>query len=130
MQHRYSIALAAAAALLAGQATVQAAPKDHPRDQCFRTSDIDSSVQATQTQLNLKLRDHRYYQIQTKGVCFTTLGADPYVLKIHGGIDLVCHPIDLDLSAGPRGFQTPCIVDKITPMTKEQVLALPKRQRP
>jgi hypothetical protein len=127
---RHSIALAAALALLAaGQATVQAAPKDHPQDLCFRPSDIESSVQATRTQLNLKLRSHQYLQIQTKGVCFTTLGIDPYVLKLRG-TDLICHPIDVDLSAGPRGFQTPCIIDKIVPMTKDQVMALPRRQQP
>jgi hypothetical protein len=127
---RSSIALAAAAALGAGQATVQAAPKDQPQQQCFRTSDIDNSVQATETQLNLKTRDNRYFQILTTGACFTTLGIDPYVLKIRGGADLICQPIDVDLSAGPPGFQTPCIVDKIVPLTKAQVMALPKRQQP
>jgi hypothetical protein len=126
----HSIVLAAAAAFLAGQATVQAAPKDQPHDQCFRVMDIDGSVQASQTHLNLQTRDHRYYQIQTKGACFTTLGIDPYVLNVRGGSDLICRPIDVDLSAGPRGFQMPCIVDKIVPMTKEQVMALPKREQP
>ena len=125
-----SIALAALAALVAGQASSQPAPKAAAPTQCFRQSDIDNSVQASQTTLNLKTRDNRYFQIQTKGVCFTTLGVDPYVLKIRGAGDLVCHPIDLDISAGPRGFQTTCIVDKIVPMTKAQVMALPKRDQP
>jgi len=127
---RYSIALAAAAALLvAGSAAVQAAPKDQPRGQCFRSADIHSSIQATETQLNLKLNDNRYFQIQTKGPCFDTFGA-PYILKFRGGSDMICHPIDIDLKAGPRGVQQQCFVDKIVPMTKEQILALPKRQQP
>jgi hypothetical protein len=127
---RYSIALAAAAALLvAGSAAVQAAPTDQPKSQCFRAADIHSSIQATETQLNLKLNDNRYFQIQTKGACFDTLGA-PYILKFRGGSDMICHPIDIDLKAGPQGVKQTCFVDKIVPMTKEQILALPRRQQP
>ena len=126
---RYSIALAAVTALAAGQATVQAAPADQPPQQCFRSSDIDTSVQANRTQLNIKTRNNRYYQIQTKGVCFTTLGVEPYVLTTHG-TDLICKPIDIDLAAGPDGFKTPCIIDKIVPMTKAEVSVLPKREQP
>jgi hypothetical protein len=125
----HSIALAAAAALLAGQAMGQSAPNAPVQNQCFRQSDIDTSVQANRSTLNIRTRNNRYFQLQTKGVCFTTLGVDPYVLNVRSG-DLVCHPIDIDLSAGPRGFQTPCIVDKIVPMTKAEVMALPKRDQP
>lgn len=123
------IALAALAALLAGQASGQPAATAKAPNQCFRQSDIENSVQASRTSLNIKTRDNRYFQIQTKGACFTTLGVDPYIMKVHGS-DLVCHAIDLDISAGPRGFQTPCIVDKIVPMTKPEVMALPKRDQP
>jgi hypothetical protein len=127
---RYSIALAAGAALLvAGSAVVQAAPKDQGNAQCFRTADIESSKQATETQLNIKLRDHRYVQVQTRGRCFDTFGA-PYLLNFHGGSDMICRPIDLDLTAGPDGVKQLCFVDKIVPMTKEQIMALPSRQQP
>jgi hypothetical protein len=127
---RYSIALAAGAALLvAGSAAVQAAPKDHPNAQCFRSADIESSKQATETQLNIRLRDHRYLQIQTKGRCFDTFQA-PYILTFRGGSDLICRPIDIDLKAGPQGVRQTCFVDKIVPMTKEQIMALPARQQP
>lgn len=127
---RYSIALAAGAALLvAGSAAVQAAPKDRHGFQCFRTRDIESSKQATETQLNIKLRDRRYFQIQTKNRCFDTFDS-PYLLNFHGGSDLICHPIDLDIKAGPPGVKQTCFVDRIVPMTKQQILALPARQQP
>jgi hypothetical protein len=126
----YSIALAAGAALLvAGSAAVHAAPNDQPQPQCFRTSDIESSKQATETQLNIKLRDHRYLQIRTKGNCFDTFES-PYILTLRGGGDMICRPIDIDLKAGPQGVKTTCFVDAIVPMTKEQILALPPRQQP
>ena len=71
-----SIALTAALALLAGQASGQS-PKPSAADQCFRQSDIESSVQASHSHLNLKTRDGRYFQIQTKGLCFFSPGFDP-----------------------------------------------------
>ena len=92
---------------------------------CFRQSDIESSIQAGRSTLNLKIRDGRYFQIQTKGVCFISPGLDPYVLQVRGS-DTVCHPIDIDLSGSAGG----CIVDTITPLTKAQVSALPKKEQP
>ena len=127
MQRRYSIALAAAAALFAGQATVQAAPDDSSRAQCFRPSDIDASAQAAPTRLNLRLKDHRYIQIQTKGACFVGTGIPPYAISVQGGGDVACHAIEIELSGSLGG---PCLVDSITPLTKAQVLALPKREQP
>jgi hypothetical protein len=118
----------------AGQATVQAASqaasKTTKTSQCFRTTDIDNSVQANQTQLNLKLRDHRFIQVQTKGSCFDPLGINPYVLSTFGGTDIICQPADMDLAGGPSGFKTPCIVDKVVLLTPDQVAALPKKQKP
>ena len=122
-----------AAILVAGHAVAQpalkAAPKPSGQNQCFRQSDIESSVQASRSHLNIKTRDGRYFQIQTKGTCFISPGFDPYVLQIHGS-DLACHPIDIDLSGASGGTPMPCIVDKIVPMTKAEALALPKRERP
>ncbi len=127
---RHSIALSVLAALMAGQASVEAAPKAQLNHQCFSVRDIDNSVQASETSLNIKTRDHRYFQVLTKGICFSRpLGLDPYLLKVRGS-DEICQPIDMDLSGGPRGFVMPCIVDKIVPMTKAQVDALPPRERP
>jgi hypothetical protein len=129
MRH-FTIVLTALACLAAETSAVaQPASQSGAAKQCFRTSDIDNSVQASQTQLNLKTRDNRYFQIQTKGVCFVSPNVDPYVLNVHGS-DQICDPIDVDLSAGPAGFKTPCLIDKITPMTKAQIMALPKKQQP
>jgi hypothetical protein len=125
------IALTAALALLADQASGQSAskPAAPAPNLCFRQADIENSVQASRSHLNIKIRDGRYFQIQTNGTCFISPGLDPYVLKVRGP-DMVCHPIDMDLSATSSGVRMPCIVDKIVPMTKAQVLALPKREQP
>jgi hypothetical protein len=132
---RYLMALTVVAVVFAGRASAQTTPVPAKHDTmstntCFRVSDIDNSIQASQTNLNIKTRDHRYFQVQTKGVCFSQpLGMDPYILNVHGS-DLICQPVDMDLKGGPRGFVTPCIVDKIVPMSKAQIDALPKKEQP
>jgi hypothetical protein len=104
-------------------------PKGLPPGQCFRASDIESSVQMSETRLNILTRDHHYIRVDTAGRCFLPPYIDPYVIRIRG-VDTICSPIDLDLSAGPPGFRTPCIVDKISLMSPAEVAALPKRDKP
>jgi hypothetical protein len=123
-----AIALTGVAASLALAKSAPDARSLSP-DQCFRTSDIQNSVQMNETRLNILTRDHHYIRVDTAGRCFLPPYIDPYVLRIHGG-DLVCSPVDMDLSAGPPGFKTPCIVDKLSVMSPAEVAALPKRDKP
>jgi hypothetical protein len=98
-------------------------------NQCFRVSDIQNSVQVSETRLNILTNDHRYIRVDTAGSCFVAPFIDPYVLHVRGP-DTICTPLDMDLSAGPPGFKTPCIVDKLSQMTPAEVAALPKDQKP
>ena len=127
-----SLALAAAAALLAAQASVEAAPEAGKGPaQCFRDTDIQNSVQTSRTRMNIKTLQNTYFQIDTKGVCFEGPGNLSYLIRsapASGGI--ICRPIDMDLVGGEAGNRLPCIVDKITPLTREQVMALPKKEQP
>jgi hypothetical protein len=129
----YSIGLAGAAALLAAGASVHAAApgKDAVQQDCFRPDDILNSVQTSRTQMNIKTYSNHYFQIDTKGICFIGAGNLPYVIKsVAGGGGFICKAIDMDLVGGEPGNMLPCIVDKLTPLTKEQVMALPKKQQP
>jgi len=120
-----SLALAASAALVLAGASVQAAPDDgKPAPQCFRTSDIQNSVQTSRTRMNIKTVQNTYFQIDTKGICFVGPGNLSYGISAapaSGG--LIC-------IGGEAGNRLPCIVDKITPLTKAQVMALPKKEQP
>jgi len=45
----------------------------------------------------------------------------------------VCSAVDWDLrvgQTGQRGFQSPCIVKTMTPMTADEVAAIPKKFKP
>lgn len=98
-------------------------------NQCFRVSDIANSVQASESRLNILTTDHRYIRVDMVGSCFLPPFTDPYVVQVRG-VDTICAPVDLQLSAGPAGFKTPCVVDKLTQMTPAEVAALPKGQKP
>jgi hypothetical protein len=124
----------AGAMVLAGLAGSAAAAKSDGSEgltpqQCFRVSDIQNSIQVNETRLNIVTYDHRYIRVDTKGRCFEPPYIDPYVVTVRGP-DMICGPIDMDLSAGPAGFKTPCIVDKISQMTPTEVAALPKKEKP
>jgi hypothetical protein len=126
---RYSASALAVCALLVSAAASQAQPAGRKLDQCFRSTDIDNSVQVNQSQLNIRTIDHRYFRVDMKGTCFSAPRVDPYELKVRGS-DMICSPVDMDLSAGPRGFKTPCFVDRITQMSPAEVAALPKADKP
>ena len=98
-------------------------------NQCFRIHDIQNSVQVSETRLNILTNDHRYIRLDTTGRCFDPPFNDYYVLHERGS-DMVCAPVDVDISAGPPGFKTPCIVSKLSQMTPAEVAALPKKEKP
>jgi hypothetical protein len=127
-----SLAVSAAAALFLCGASVQAAPDDEkPAPRCFRASEIQNSVQTSRTQMNIKTVQNTYFQIDTKGICFVGAGNLSYAVRAapaSGGV--ICRPIDMDLVGGESGARLPCIVDKITPLTKAQVMALPRKEQP
>ena len=124
------------ALILAGIAGSAAAARSGAADnrglapnQCFRIHDIQNSVQVSETRLNIVTTDHRYIRLDTTGRCFDPPFNDYYVLNVRGS-DMVCSPVDVDLSAGPPGFKTPCIVDRLTQLTPAEVAALPKKEKP
>ncbi len=126
------IVLASAAALLAARASVQAAPGGKDAKQaCFRADDIQNSVQTSRTEMNIKTYGNAYFQVTTKGSCFVGYGNLPYVIKeVAGNGGFIYKAIDIDLIAGQPGNMLPCIVDKLTPLTREQVMAMPKKNQP
>lgn len=124
-----TLLLAGVAGSMAAAKTDSANSRGLAPNQCFRIHDVQNSVQVSETQLNILTNDHRYIRLDTTGRCFDPPFNDYYVLNVRGA-DIVCSPIDVDLSAGPPGFKTPCIVDRLTQLTPAEVAALPKKEKP
>jgi len=102
-----------------------------PTGQCFRSSEIRNHAVGDDRTLYINVRGREYYRVAMSGACLAgAISSDPIILRSPPGSQIVCRPIDLDISVSKGGFASPCIVDGIERMTPEQVAALPPRLRP
>ena len=71
------------------------------------------------------------HRLDFAGACRAAQGVGVHlVTRVRGGSS-VCSPLDLDLKVSDgRGFAFPCIVTGITPLSAEEVAALPKGLKP
>lgn len=131
----------AACALLAGCAGTPREPANLPPapasgsgltgGQCFRQHDIKAHTVVDAKTLLLRAGRNDVYRVTMRGACLAAaVSSDPIITEQHGGSDLVCKPLDLDLSIAKGGFATPCLIDSIARMSDAEVAALPKRLRP
>ena len=131
---RFTVLLAlAGSTLLLTAAVVPSAAQPAPKagSTCFLTRDwIGWKPSADARSIYIHVNMHDYYRLDLSAACPRL--QDPTAhLVTHSTSDWVCHPLDLDLKvADAGGFPSPCIVTKITPMSKAEVDALPKKQRP
>jgi len=127
-------AAVAALAAMAGAASAQPAPPtaDAPQRACFRMSQIRNHRIASPDTIYLRVGNQRFYKVTTDGTCASGAWRDDVlIMSTPGGVDVICRPIDLDLSIrkGP-GMVTPCFVKAITPMSPDEVAALPRKMKP
>jgi hypothetical protein len=120
---------AAHAAQPAPPATARATPA--PSSGCFRTRDIDNHTIGDERTLYIRVLNRDVYRVAMAGSCLAgAMPTDPLVMREPPGMNLVCKPIDMDVSISKGGFRTPCIVDSITKLTPAEVKALPKKLQP
>jgi hypothetical protein len=100
---------------------------------CFRVSQITNHTKGDNKTLYFGVRSKEVYRVGMSGNCLAgTTSSDPLILETHGGIDLVCRPLDLDLKVKLTGGvgATPCIIRDITKLGPEAIAALPPRIKP
>lgn len=125
-------ALAAAAALAGAGGALAAAEPGEVR-QCFRSHDYQGFRPVNDHSFIIRTNVNDHYRIETEGSCPELTYPQATLLTVVRGSDLICGPLDWDLrvgQTGPGAFFTPCIVKSQTRLTKEDVAALPKGQRP
>ena len=64
------------------------------------------------------------------GSCPTLLIPNAHLVTVFRGPTQVCSAVDLDMKVSDGGIATPCLVDKITPMSPAEVKALPAKLQP
>lgn len=108
-----------------GVAAVAVAPA------CFYTRDIRNHTIGDDHTVYINVANRAFYRVETSGGCFAgATSSDPIIMREPPGSTTVCRPIDLDLGVNMAGMTHHCIVSSITPLTPEQVAALPAKLRP
>lgn len=131
MSRRITSALAVAALLAGAGAASAAGPGD--RRQCFRSHDYQAFRPVDDHSFIIRVNVNDYYRIEAAQACPELLYPQATLVTVVRGSDLICDPLDWDLrvgQTGPGAFFAPCIVKSQTRLTKAQVAALPKGQKP
>jgi hypothetical protein len=123
---RLSVLLAAAMAVPAA-----AAPARAPA-QCFNTTEMGNWRAADASTLYVRVRMNKVYRLDLQGRCAMLTAPGATLITTFRGSNLVCSPLDWDLkvSAGIGSAVEPCIVKAMTPLSKEEIAALPRKAMP
>lgn len=101
--------------------------------QCFRSHDYQGFRPVDDHTFIIRTGVDDHYRIETEGSCPELTYPQATLLTVVRGSDLICGPLDWDLrvgQTGPAAFFAPCIVRSQTKLSKEEVAALPKSQKP
>jgi hypothetical protein len=113
-----------AAAQAAGHPPSMGSP---PAGQCFYTRDIHNHTIGDRNTLYLNVNGHDVYRVTMGNNCLSAaMSSDPLIIRNIPSGSAVCAPLDLDV--GIKGSR--CIVTAITPLSKAEAAALPKKVRP
>lgn len=131
MKHLSTLTLALAASIaIAAPASAAAAADSKPTTPCFFTSQWDGWTAPDDKTILIGLKNHDVYRIEVTGGANFLRDPGAYLVTTSHTTS-VCSHMDLDLKAGNRGgFATPLIARSMTRLTKAEVAALPKKDRP
>ncbi len=123
--------LAAATALAVASALASPAAAASPRDSCFRLSQVSSTHADGDRRIYVRVNVNDFYRLDLANRCASL----PYegnhlVLSPTPGVDLICHPLDLDLQVSENGARESCFIKSITRLTPAEAAAIPKKVKP
>ena len=121
-----------AAAVLAMTTAPVAAEPARPAGQCFSTTEMGNWRAADASTLYIRVHLNKIYRLDLKGRCSFLTAPGARLITTFRGSNLVCSPLDWDLkvSSGIGGSVEPCIVKTMTPLSPEEIAALPKKAMP
>ena len=98
---------------------------------CFFATDMGNWTAPDDHTMYLKIGSQRVYRLDFANACSAMTGIQPHLItQFHGG-DSVCSPLDLDLKVSDgSGFAEGCIVSNMTELTRAQIDALPRKDKP
>lgn len=127
--------MAAAILGITGAASADpSAPKPKPASHsCFRASDWHGWRAPDDKTIYLRVNVNEIYRVDLSAGSFLLNSGNSHLVNVEHGSDLICSPIDLQLSVAENGmgsFKEFLIAKSITKLTPEQVAAIPKKYLP
>jgi hypothetical protein len=126
-------AVALAGVLGFGVASASAADPTpaHPLDPCFAANQWTDWKSPSPNVIYLKVDFNRVYRLDLSAGSSELQDPDVHLVSKIRGSDWICSPLDLDLEvADLDGIREALIVKAITPLTPDEVKAIPPKYRP
>ena len=124
-----TVLLAAAAPALADPAAKDPAPR--AARSCFYLSDWDGWSAPNKDTLYLKVRNRDVYRVDLAHGTNQLTSPGVHLVSVVRGVDSVCAPLDLDLRVSDGfGMAMPIRAKTITKLTRQEIAAIPKKDRP
>ena len=100
--------------------------------QCFFIRNFENWKAADAKTMYIRVNLHQYYRLDLAATCPALLSPGSHLITTWQGSSSVCTALDWDLkvSRGFPGSAEPCIVKTMTPLTSEEVAAIPKKFKP
>ncbi len=123
--------LAVSAPTLAATPDEAKSPAAKPARTCFFLSDWDNWTAPDRDTLYMKVRNRDVYRVDLSHGTSMLTSPGVHLVSIQRGTDSVCHPMDLDLRVSDGfGMAMPIMAKSITKLSKEEIAAIPKKDRP
>jgi len=109
----------------------------HPRSNCFRLSQVQSTRGADERTIYVRANVNEFYRIDLAHRCVNLRDPTSHlVLTPTPGQDVICGPLDLDLKVsddvrfGAPAARESCFIKSITRLTPEEAAAIPRKVKP
>jgi hypothetical protein len=99
---------------------------------CFFSRNFQTWKAPDNRTMYIRVGMTNYYKLEMAGTCYGLTGINPHLVTTFRGTDSVCSALDWDLKVAqsPNSPAVACIVKTMTPMTAEEVSAIPKKFKP
>ena len=128
----FRLAILLTVAFLAINVAPATAETGKPAGQCFSSTEMGNWRAGDASTLYIRVRLNKIYRIDLKNRCSFLTAPGARLISTFRGSNLVCSPLDWDLkvSSGIGGAVEPCMVKAMTPLSPEEIAALPKKAMP
>jgi len=124
------LAALAGAVLMAASTAALAQPAPKAANQCFFTRDVNNFNAPDNHTVYIRVGVSDVYRLDLMVDCLDLTFRQSLALESTPGADWICSPLDATVISRENGIHMRCPVKAIAKLTKDEIAALPKRDRP